>query len=55
MSGRRLGRLLGSLLAIAAAAAMTFSAGALIKSVHDYQAQDIIWTLGPNSSADDGL
>ncbi|MEV0426172.1 hypothetical protein [Micromonospora sp. NPDC050495] len=55
MSGRRLGRLLGSLLAIAAAAAIAFNAGAVIGAVHDYQAQDIIWTLGPNSSADDGL
>ncbi|MEU5723276.1 hypothetical protein [Micromonospora sp. NPDC047738] len=47
MSGQRLGRLLGSVLAIAAAAAIGFSFGHYSDTAGDRANADIIWTVAP--------
>ncbi|MFD2765604.1 hypothetical protein [Micromonospora eburnea] len=47
MSGRRLGRLLGSVLAIAAAAAIGFNTGHHNGVAGRYSNADFIWTVAP--------
>jgi hypothetical protein len=54
MSGRRLGRLCGSLLLVLAAAAIVgFNAGVYDGMAEGYKATDIIWTIGTESAVID--
>ncbi|MEU8259881.1 hypothetical protein AB0C02_04575 [Micromonospora sp. NPDC048999] len=50
MSGRRLGRLVGSVLAIAAVAAIGFNFGRHNDVAGHYLTADIIWTAAPADS-----
>lgn len=53
MSGRRLGRLFGSLLVLAALALTGLNVGLYDGITGDFQTADIIWTAGTGSSAVD--
>lgn len=56
MSGRRLGRLFGSLLVLAAAAAIGLNVSLYDGVVGNFHTADIIWTVVPaDSTADSGL